>query len=127
MRTEIEIEDYLSQDEIKEIVADELRCIIGRRLSNENEIERILINTAYKTSREEIEKLIPGYKDTLDAEVKRCMNSEETIRYNVFYKYGSDNIGLETKYLNESITKHKDIIEEKVVKEIRDHDYKRDV
>ena len=45
MKINVNINDYLSNDEIKEVIKGELREIIRRRSSND--IERIITNSAY--------------------------------------------------------------------------------
>jgi len=59
---EIEIEDYLSKDEIKSIVEQELRSSIRSKLSHEEDVQRIFSNLCYRTIFKYIDEIVPNSK-----------------------------------------------------------------
>lgn len=48
MKFEVDINDYLSKDEIRDIAISELRQSFRSQLRNESDIERIIVNLSYE-------------------------------------------------------------------------------
>lgn len=58
MNLEININDYLCEDEIKNIVEDEIRKSIYRHFNDENNIKRILSNVSYELVFNKVDEII---------------------------------------------------------------------
>ena len=84
MEMNIKISDYLSEDEIKEIVKEEFRSRLRNHFDSEANIERIITNCAYRDLGEELEKLVPNYKKSLGDNIKNIFESKDSIRYELF-------------------------------------------
>lgn len=48
MEVSIKIEDYLSQEEIKDIAKEQIACAIREKFKKESDIERIITNLSYE-------------------------------------------------------------------------------
>ena len=64
---EINFKEYLSEDEIKDIVIDEFRSQLQAVFKQEKELERVMGNLAYHIIQEELEKIyVPSNLQPLD-------------------------------------------------------------
>ena len=128
MEIRINVSDYLSGEEIKDIVINEtrnaVRSNIGEMFIGEENINRILINTAYTSIEMEIEKIIPNYKEIIASEVKDIINKNDLIHQIFAHDYfdNTDTLGL--KYIKEAINENKKVIEDKVKSAIENYDPK---
>ena len=66
----INFKDYLSEEEIKEIVIDELRKETRKHFCNEKEFTRILTNISYYELWKKIEEEVPNSQDIIKEKVK---------------------------------------------------------
>lgn len=115
---EIDVKDYLSESEIKEIVKDELRFKI-RQQFDINNIERIFTNSAYHIVWEEVNKSI-DYDMTETIKNKVIEVISNLSNYSVFrdkgdYIYGRDKNSIAQEYLNQYVEENKNIINKKVI------------
>lgn len=121
----VNIEDYLSDNEIKSIIEEEFRNKIKSIFNTEKEISRIITNLGYYNTFKIIEEEIPGFRETVKEQTKkRCL---EISKYCVFREktdYDSESLG--QKYLNESVEENRNIINSKV-KEIMNDLSKQDI
>ena len=110
----INIMDYLSNEEIKEICKDELRCNIRKIFSNEKETTRIITNLSYYELWKEIEKEVPNCKELIKEKTIEQLNNISS--YDVLRRkdiYESKN-SVAQDILEECVIKNSDIIEKKV-------------
>ena len=81
MNINIKIEDYLSEDEIKEIVTEEIkkhvRNCVGEVSVSQDKTRVMLSVMAKQIARDGIQGLIPNFKESLDEHIK-----EEIKNYN---------------------------------------------
>ena len=123
MKTEIEIENYLSHDEVKEIVQDELRNQIRQMFKNETEARRLLSNLSYQIVFDEVDKVVANSQDVVIKKTTDLVNDVKS--YTVFrYSYlgGSpENNG--ARILEQAIIDNKQLINEKVKETIINKDY----
>ena len=70
----INFKDYLSDEEIKEIVIDELRKEARKHFCNEKEFTRILTNISYYELWKKIEEEVPNSQDIIKEKVKEKLN-----------------------------------------------------
>ena len=129
MELNLNVFDYLSEEDVKEVIKSEVascaRESVKEMFRDEESIRRILCNTAYTNIEMEVEKLIPNYKDAIAQDVKNVIDKQD-LKYEVFHDdYGYGKCSLGTKYLNEAITNSKDTIKERVEKTISEYDVKK--
>lgn len=114
---EINIKDYMSDEEIKAIIEDEIVRETRRTLCNEKEITRILTNISYYELWKKIEQEVPNCQEIIEEKTKEKIL--EISKFDIFKK--RDNF-LEYKdilaqqLLDESVKENKNIIDDKVKK-----------
>ena len=69
----IEIENYLSDDEIRQIVEEEFRDRIKSLFRTEKEITRIVTNLGYYNTFKIIENEVPNFKELIKEQTKKTM------------------------------------------------------
>lgn len=110
----INIEDYLSDDEIKSIIEEEFRNKIKSMFSTEKEVTRIITNLGYYNTFKIIEEEVPNFKNSIKEQTKK--QCEDISFYCVFREKDSFNDeSLGQKYLEEAVENNKEIINKKVV------------
>ena len=122
----INIMDYLSNEEIKEICKEELRYNIKKIFSNEKETTRIITNLSYYELWEEIEEEVPNCKELIKEKTKEKLN--EISSYDVLREKGEFNSenSVAQDILENCVIENKYIIENKV-KEILNSLSKTDI
>ena len=128
MEFKVEVSDYVSESEIKDIVKEEVRSQVGYSIKEmfekEDDIRRILCNTAYTAIEMEVEKLIPYYKETIASDVKKVIDKHD-LKYEVYHdSMGFGNESLGTQIIHKAIKDNSDVITEKVEKLIKEYDIK---
>lgn len=111
----IEIENYLSDDEIRQIVEEEFRNRIKSLFRTEKEITRIVTNLGYYNTFKIIENEVPNFKELIKEQTKK--QCENISSYSVFRKkdaFESEN-SLAQDYLEEAVEENKEIINKRVV------------
>ena len=126
-KMEINIEDYLSHDEVKEIVIDRIRAEVAKLFNDEENAKRILSNLSYQIVFDEVDKIIPNSKDVICQKTVNVINSKD-FSFNVFRK-GDAWSKASSAYLimENTIKENKHLIEEKVKSTIENRDYTDDV
>lgn len=122
---EIKIEDYLSNEEIKEIVQDELRTQIRQFFSgSEENTQRLLSNLAYHVVREELDKIVPNYHNDLVNKVSELLQ-EKDLNYHVFnydhFSGAPKSYG--AKVVENTVKENTELIKSKVIEAIQNKDY----
>jgi len=121
---EIQISDYLSQEDIKEICADELRKQIRQHFNNESNAQRLLTNLSYSIVQEEVDAITPNYHEELVAKVAKLINDKDLsfhlFRYN-YYDGKPESLG--AKIVDQTIQENKQVIKDKVLDTIVNKDY----
>ncbi len=119
MEMKINISDYLSEEEIKEIIIEELKSNISSILKDEANVERIIINSAYLRLDDEISKIVPNYKEILSNKIKEIFNDRASISYQLFSDdslYHKKGKGL--LLLEETVRDNKFMLEDKIIEAI---------
>ena len=74
MNINIKIEDYLSEEEIKEIVSDEIRKHVRQcvgDISVSSDIGRVFVEKLAKTlAKEGVQEIIPDFKELINQQIK---------------------------------------------------------
>lgn len=124
---EIKIEDYLSREEIKEILEDQIRESIKDKFTNEKEFERILFNLSYEFVYQEIDKATG--KNSRELILKKTESILNNIKnYSVFRdgSYGSPK-SLAYKILEGAVANNTELIKQKVRECILSKDFSKEV
>lgn len=109
----INIEDYLSDSEIKEIIKEEFRKAI-RKSIDKNGVSTFIANLGYQNVFEMINEEAPEFEDEIKTKTKEVIDN--LTDYSVFRKKDlvDKEDSLAQKYLEEAVENNKDIIEKKV-------------
>ena len=122
---EINFKDYLSDNEVKEIVQDELRIQVRKLFSGtEENTQRLLSNLAYTIVRDEVDKIVPNYEQDLVNKVAELVKSKD-LSFHVFNYHYSTNAptSFGSKVIEQTVKENQQLIKDKVVKTIQEADY----
>lgn len=122
----INIQDYLSDDELKQIVIEETRNNIRYLLKDEKNASRILSNLSYNIVYDEIDKIIPESRELVIKQTMGVLNDIKS--YSVFRDNnygGTKSIG--QQILDGCVLGNKDLINEKVKETITNKDYSEEI
>ncbi len=121
MQVEININDYLNEAEIKEIVLDEFRERIKDQLKRYGNIDVLFANIGYNTFIEAGSKVIGltenEIQDKIVQHLTSLFNDDKIYRLQVFRRkdaYTCAEDGIDTKILDDVLSKSRPIIERKV-------------
>lgn len=126
---EIDVKQYLSEDEIKEIAKDEVRNVIRKHFNSEEDAKRILCNASYQIMFDEIDKIVPNSRDIIKEKTIQLINkSSKEYDYKVFHDggYGGKST-LAYQYIQEAVKENKDIFKEKIKQTMIDKDLDNEV
>lgn len=122
-KLEIKLEDYLTIDEIKDVVRDEFAASVAKTLSKETELTRIIGNIAHEIVFNEVGKYIPNYKELLTKNVKQIMEKKD-YRWEIFR--GKDvwdrEEGPGLTIIKETLNANKDAIKKRIEDAINNFD-----
>jgi hypothetical protein len=121
---EINIENYLSDSEIKEIVVDELRNQIRQHFRDESNANRLLSNLAHSIVQDEVEKIVPNHHETLVKKVASLIQGKDLSYYVFNHRYSDgkpESYG--AKLIEQTVIENKEVIKQKVVDAIQNKDY----
>jgi hypothetical protein len=126
METTINISDYLSREEIKSIVEDQVRSSVKNLLENEKNAERILMNLSYKFVFDEIDKVIPDSRGLIVNKTKEVINKIES--YDVFRdpSYGGKK-SLAYEFMEQAVKDNVGLLNDKVKETITSKDYSEEI
>lgn len=110
---EIKFEDYLSNDEIHRIVVEEFRDKIKESIRR-NGVSRFIANLSYQNVFELINDEAPNFENEIKEKTKEVI--ENLSSFSVFRKKDlvDNEDSLAQKYLEESVTNNREIIENRV-------------
>ena len=136
MKAEIEIDNYLTDEEKKEIAIDVFRERISKDLfkcnmsniERDSEIQRIIGNISLNIVMEEVNRRIPNYEQMIKDSVKKCL--EETIYAHYIFRRKDawereDSLG--TIYLQEEIRANQQVIKNKIKEAIAEYNPESDI
>lgn len=126
---EINIKDYLSEEEIKEILEEEFKNQIRKKLSSDKETERILGNLAYHLVQQEIEKITPKHATYLEDKVKQILKEKSSLSYLIFKTHYLDNSpeSFATKLIEQTVKENSELIKQKTIDSIKDHNFSKEI
>lgn len=131
---EINVQDYLTDDELKEIIKsaaqDQIKYNIERRIKSEKDLTRILGNTVYDIVFDIINdicknKMQQSLENYISAKVNEILQDPSSIRFEMFYhsKYNEEN-GLAWTLMQQAIKDSEGLIKEKVKDCIDEYDFR---
>lgn len=113
---EIKIEDYLSQEEIKEIVTNEVRKYIRDVIGNNSEGEESKSNAFIKKlaknlAKEGVQEIIPDFKELINEQIR---SEIAKVKLSDFFvsSFGWSNPG--NKVLNSVLSDNKSLLDAKI-------------
>lgn len=112
---EIEINEYLDQETMRQLAEDSFRDAVKRVLSRESEIERLLSNISYGIVQQAVNEVVPRYKDILVENVRKQLDDFHPAFYIFRVKdvWEKEN-GAGTDIVNAEVRAEKDKIVQKV-------------
>lgn len=89
---DINIEKYVTEEEIHEAIVDEIKYCVREKLTQPGELDKLIVNAAYSVGREELNKIIPSYKEKLEDRIKLYLTDSHAIDFEIFYRgpYNND-------------------------------------
>ncbi len=115
MNINIKIEDYLSEEEIKEIISDEIkkhiRNCVGEVSVSQDKARVMLSVMAKQIARDGIQGLIPNFKESLDEHIK------EEVKKLQLHDFFTHNMGWRSdgnKLINSILSENKALIDAKI-------------
>lgn len=110
----IKIENYISDEEIKDIIKEEIRKNVKYHLNSEKDLSRIIANISYKELWKQIELEIPNCEKMLKDKTIEKLN--ELSSYDIFRRkdcYGAED-SLAIKLIDKYVEENKKIINDKI-------------
>lgn len=137
MKTTIDINEWITDEEKKEIITDVFKerienCLFKKNkgdLISDSEIQRILGNVSYNVIMNKLSEYIPDLENKLIEKVTKTI-SEKDISFYVFRENNSDYLekeSLATSIINETVKNNEKKIIENVEKAINGFNYKKKV
>ena len=132
----INIEDYLTEEEKKELVIDVFRNHVRKELFKErdgtiqsdSEVTRVIGNIAHDIVMDEVQKYIPDCKEMIRQKTVEAL-SKDSFSYYVFKRKDAwdKDEGLAVTYMNQAISECKSVFQERIKKTIADYDLTNDI
>lgn len=126
MEIKINIENYLSEEEIKEICKDAIRSVIASQYRNEVETKRLISNLSYEILFDQISETInQDASELVRKNVIEILGDKSAYRYLVFRRKDcvSNTDSKACIILDEVVEGAKDVIKEKVLEVISKYDF----
>lgn len=121
---EINIKDYLTESEIKEIIIDEFRSSLRNHLKDEKTVTRIISNAPYYKLYEVVDENLPeGYKEAIKNKVTELiadLSSYSVFRYSYLDDRKPESLG--SKIIESTVKENENLIKENVQKVINNSD-----
>lgn len=122
----VNTDDYLTEDEKKELVKYAFINACKHRLDSASEIQRILTNSCYHFVFDELDKIVPHYKEIMVAKVEKLI-TDSTLHYETFYRkmdnYGTSSAAIEI--IDETVRQNREVIRKKVKDGIENYDVEK--
>ena len=126
MEVSINIEDYLSKEEIKEIAKEELSYAIQEKFRKESDIERIITNLSYEFLFKAVSEAIG--KDSLEMikdKVVELLMDDSRIKYLLWRKKDvwENEESPAVTIMNQAIEDNRELIENRVFEMVSNYDF----
>ena len=132
MNIEININDYLSEEEKKELVIQTFKETVKRELldghsdntiQSDSEIQRVIGNISHEIVMQELKQYIPEYEDLLKTKVKKQL-TETNLNFEIFRTKSdwSNTESLAVTYINETVKECKETFKTRIKEAIENYD-----
>lgn len=123
----IDFKDYLSEDEVKEIVSDTLREEVRKHFRDEENAKRLINNISHQVIWDEVDIILPNSKQIVIDNVVKTIKEKEDMSFYVFYNgdYGKKSLGYQI--MEDTVRDNKEAIKENISRTIINFDYKSEV
>jgi hypothetical protein len=129
---EINIDDYLSEEEKKDLCIKTFKEAVNRELLNgannntiqsDTEIQRVIGNISHHIIMNEVQKHIPDFEQMIKDKVRKNLTTQ-TLNYEVFKvkNVWDSKESLAVTYINETVKECRDMFKERIKKEIENYD-----
>lgn len=120
----VEIDDYLTEDDKRELVKDAFRDEVRSKIRSEYDMNTFINNLSYANVVEQVNKVVPNYEDKLRDKVAEVVDGLTS--YTVFYKgssiYGKEESSVGNEMIGELVKENRDVLNTKVLAIIEDLD-----
>lgn len=124
MELTINVNDYLSEEEQKEVVREALLGATKSLFMEEKNVDRVLSNIAYEVLSKDVDTLIPQYKEKIVENVNRFFLRSDNLAYHIFHAESYLSRKSEgQKILDEAVQANKSRIEDKVRSAVDEFNY----
>jgi hypothetical protein len=124
MNIEIDLSDYLSEDNIKEACKEAVKNRVYNIFSSEQNLQRILTNTAYHLFVEKANEIFPNAEQIIADHVLKIINEKSSYTGLLFEEAGygrPESVGL--KIVKQTISENAHVIKERVFEALTNIDY----
>ncbi len=119
----VNFSEYLSDEEIKELVKDQVKAEVQKFFRNEENAQRILSNLSYKIVFNEVDKIVPNSIDVITKKTLEIVDKQD-YGYLVFRKKSSfESNSFAYDVIEKTVIQHQARIQEKTVDAIVNADY----
>lgn len=124
----LNVDDYLTFEEKRNIVKELFAEQVSELLSKESNITRIISNISHEIVFNEVQKFIPNYEEQIKLNVQNTLR-ENNLNYYIFKRKDAwdKDESLAIKYLNETVNANKEILQSKIKDCIENYNYEKDV
>lgn len=132
---EIDIDNYLSEQEKKELVIESFKEVVKELMFNnkdgvelDHEMQRIIGNISHSIVMEEVQKYIPNCEELIKKKTLEILN-ESSLTYHVFKKKDAweKEDSLAITYINETIRNHKEEFQNRIKETLASYDFHNDI
>ena len=126
MEAKINIEDYLTVEEVKEEIKSSIRFMVRCQLEY-SDLETLISNLGYKMMFELInQETGVDCQELIKQKIKELLEKDDSIRFELWHRK-NDHSRMDDskaiKYLDEAIDEYKDLIKDKVKQEIDNFEF----
>lgn len=124
---EIDIDEYLSESDKKQIAIDTFASIIASKFKDEKEIERILYNSCYHEIDNAVDAVVPNYKQMIVDKTVEIIE-KGVPEYRVFRSKDHWNqASLATQIVEDTVKANTDIIKSRVLEAMKSKDFSKEI
>ena len=133
----ININDYLSEEEKKELVIQTFKETVKRELldghsdntiQSDSEIQRVIGNITHHIVMEEVQKFIPDFEEHIKSKVRKVL-TEKDLSYEIFKEKNvwDSRESLAITYLNETVKECKETFQNRIKEAIENYDLSKPI
>ena len=137
MNIEININDYLSEEEKKELVIQTFKETVKRELldgkldntiQSDSEIQRVIGNISHHIVMKEMQTYIPEFEQMIKEKVRKTLTTED-FTYQIFKKKDiwDNHESLAITYLNETVRSCKETFQNRIKETIENYDLSKSI